>query len=438
MEMWLRSNNIPKEKKQSPAVQAFTGNAYKWWLKESSPSIYNQPVVDWRDLKVRMYKEFAEKYQDQVDATSKFHCPATPRKVMSTPKLHAVPKPKKAHDHEPKKISSSVLTHQEGFKRSAQLHKAQPQSITTPLPELQKLQEMCQKLKETLEPKEENTSNQGVNTCPKEHDSIKEEPPGGAFVMNQNKVLDIMHYMLPKEEAHVWNIGTKRVMSIIFPTNGGRIQAKVLQLKRVNHKKVRPRLNVPELLRLLQEKSKDFETGLGTQKKCTAQRQRTPVLILGTEATDYMGEPHKEVTRCLDAKVKQEVTTRNSLIPDDPPGHATPIRMPDQIRGVVMSSPLKEEPPDVPSKIKPIKYQGRGYDAAIKSVAEPEANQLHQTANPKTHQDMCSIKTAYLTNQEDIVHETNFPALYAQQGVNPNWNHHQRYSAQEDMNLTNR
>ena len=147
MEKWLRSNNIPKEKKLSQAVQAFTGNAYKWWLKESSPSIYNQPVVDWRDLKVRMYKEFAEKYQDQVDATSKFHCPATPRKVMSTPKLHAVPKPKKAHDHEPKKISSSVLTHQEGFKRSAQLHKAQPQSITTPLPELQKLQEMCQKLK---------------------------------------------------------------------------------------------------------------------------------------------------------------------------------------------------------------------------------------------------------------------------------------------------
>ena len=78
------------------------------------------------------------------------------------------------------------------------------------------------------------------------------------------------------------------------------------------------------------------------------------------------------------------------------------------------------------------------YDAAIKSVAEPEANQLHQTANPKTHQDMCSIKTAYLTNQEDIVHETNFPALYAQQGVNPNWNHHQRYSDQEDMNFTNR
>ncbi|XP_048622226.1 uncharacterized protein LOC106417843 [Brassica napus] len=163
MEKCLRSNNIPKEKKLSQAVQAFTGNAYKWWLKESSPSIYNQPVVDWRDLKVRMYKEFAEKYQDKVDATSKFHCQAT-RKVMFTPKPHTVPKPKKAHDHEPKEISSSVLTHQAGFKRSAQLNKVQPQPITTPLPELQKLQEMCQRLKETLEPKEENTSNQGKSS----------------------------------------------------------------------------------------------------------------------------------------------------------------------------------------------------------------------------------------------------------------------------------
>ncbi|KAF2600633.1 hypothetical protein F2Q68_00009515 [Brassica cretica] len=100
-----------------------------------------------------------------------------------------------------------------------------------------------------------------------------------------------------------------------------------------------------------------------------------------------------------------------------------------------MSFLLKEEPPDVPSKIKPIKYQGkvlesqkrmkpdllylgadypvsrsklfqgRGYDAAIKSVAEPEANQLHQAANPKTNQDMCSVKMAYITNQKKFFHD---------------------------------
>ncbi|CAN7012017.1 unnamed protein product, partial [Brassica oleracea var. botrytis] len=148
-------------------------------------------------------------------------------------------------------------------------------------------------------------------------------------------------------------------------------------------------------------------------------------------------------------KVKQEVTTRNFLIPDDPPGHAHPTRMPEQRRGAFMSFPLKEEPPEVPSKIKPIKYQdypvsrsklfqGRGYDAAIKSVDEPEANQLHQAANPKTNQDMCSVKMAYLTNQEEVFHETNFNTFYAIKGVKPNWNHYQSYSEHKYMNFTNR
>ncbi|KAF3574971.1 hypothetical protein F2Q69_00063587 [Brassica cretica] len=229
---------------------------------------------------------------------------------MSTPKPHTVPKPKKAHDHEPKEISSSVLTHQAGFKRSAQLNKVQPQPITTPLPELQKLQEMCQRLKETLEPKEENTSNQG------------------------------------------------------------------------------------------------------------------------TETKDHMYDPHKESTRCLYAKRKQEIVHSHALIPYDPGDQAPPIRVPNQSRGVVMSFLPKGEPPDVPSKNKPIKFQGkvlesqrkmkpdllylgadypvsmlkifqgRGYDAAIKSVPEPEANQLHQSANQRTNQDMCSVKKAYLTNHE--------------------------------------
>ena len=152
--------------------------------------------------------------------------------------------------------------------------------------------------------------------------------------------------------------------------------------------------------------------------------------ISGTEASDHIDDQHKEITRCLDAKVKQEVTTRNFLIPYDPGDQEPLIRVPDQNRGVVMSLLPKGEPPDVPSKIKPIKYQGKvlesqrrmkpdllylgtdypvsrsklfqggGYDAAIKSVVEPEANQLHQSANQKTNQEMCSIKTSYLTNQE--------------------------------------
>ena len=50
-------------------------------------------------------------------------------------------------------------------------------------------------------------------------------------------------------------------------------------------------------------------------------------------------------------------------------------------------------------------------DAVIKSVAKPEANQLHQSANRRTNNDMCSVKTSYLTNQEEFFHETNFHAF---------------------------
>ena len=58
MAKWLRSHKIPNEKRLTQAVQAFSRNAYQWWLKESS-----QQVLGWRDLKVRMHKEFVEKFQ---------------------------------------------------------------------------------------------------------------------------------------------------------------------------------------------------------------------------------------------------------------------------------------------------------------------------------------------------------------------------------------
>ncbi|KAG5382832.1 hypothetical protein IGI04_034302 [Brassica rapa subsp. trilocularis] len=77
-------------------------------------------------------------------------------------------------------------------------------------------------------------------------------------------------------------------------------------------------------------------------------------------------------------------------------------------------------------------------DAVIKSVPEPEAKQLHQSANQRTNHDMCSVKQTYLTNHDEVCHETNFHAFYTQQGVQNSWNHLQNYSDQEDMNFTNR
>ncbi|KAG5375393.1 hypothetical protein IGI04_039989 [Brassica rapa subsp. trilocularis] len=502
--------------------------------------------------------------------------------------------PMSAHGLKPKRVTSSVPTLHKGAMRSSQTEKFQERPIPTLLMESQGIQESdllvsnaC--IMHLSMPK-------GVNTGPKEHESIEEEPPGEIIEMDQNKAQDIRKHLFLKEINSEDSIlpnptsttpGSPSLEHRIQKSNGDNISNKWRQNPSPSYttqksepqeseattectrvaettpredqihetipEPIQRRKIKPEPLNFQVRELKDFETGLKTQKKFTAQRQRTSVLVLGirqgdgrpshgkmlkenqgkhltcpqnvegdarsikskqaakeqnilqlaktiwvnlnftcliykfsnpdiihlfpaksvefisgAEAKHQIDDQRKEITKCLHAKRNKEVVISNLLILDVPEDKTPPSRVPDQNRGVALSFLLKEEPPDVPSKIKPIKYQskvlesqkrmkpnllylgadypvsrsklfqGRGYDAVIKSVPEPEANQLQQTANPKTHQDMCLIKTAYLTNQEDIVHETNFPALYAQQGVNPNWNHHQRYSDQEDMNFTNR
>ncbi|XP_033139472.1 uncharacterized protein LOC117131450 [Brassica rapa] len=758
MKQWLRAKNIPKEDKLSYALDMLIGKAYTWWEQEDAQTYYSNPVLNWGDLKARMYKEFVrklrasnkvltrsmyqenrwssmstpkarpaadkshahcpdprkslstsnkaeevekispgKKYQGWTSTTSKHHHQATSRKEVSSLKPESSSMPMSAHGLKPKKVTSSVPTLHKGAMRSSQTETFQERPIPTLLMESQGIQEVCQRSKETSN-QQENIRSQGkssnsknlkdqtcyrchrrghfaavcpskklketslgekteiskisdsliqsdllvsnacimhlsmpksVNTGPKEHESIEEEPPGEIIEMDQNKAQDIRKHMFLKEinsEASilpnptsttpgmiqhqdiiskanlcVHGTGSPSLEHRIQKNNGDNISNKWRQnpsqsytrksgpqeseattectrLSEATPREVQGHEIIPEPLHnwkikpepliFLEPKLKDFETGLGTQKKCTAQGQRTPVLILGTsldlnkrtdslvplklsnsrfkhlslpksfdpgirqgdgrpshgkrmeekqgqhltcpqnvegdarsikskqaakeknilqlaktiwgnlnftcliykfsnpdiihlfpaksvefisgaEAKHHIDDQRKEITKCLHAKRNKEVVISNLLILDVPEDKTPPSRVPDQNRGVALSFLLKEEPPDVPSKIKPIKYQDypvsrsklfqvRGYDAVIKSVPELEANQLHQTANPKTHQDMCSIKTAYVTNQEDIVHETNFPAFYDQQGVNPNWNHHQRYSDQEDMNFTNR
>ena len=88
------------------------------------------------------------------------------------------------------------------------------------------------------------------------------------------------------------------------------------------------------------------------------------------------------------------------------------------------------------SRSKP--FQERGDDIGTETTPEPGANRMYHSANRRTNQDMCSVKTAYLRNQEEFCNETNFNAFYTHLGVNPNWNHLQIYSCQEYTNFTNR
>ncbi|KAH0899732.1 hypothetical protein HID58_049300, partial [Brassica napus] len=45
------------------------------------------------------------------------------------------------------------------------------------------------------------------------------------------------------------------------------------------------------------------------------------------------------------------------------------------------------------------------------TTPEPGANRMHHSANRRTNQDMCSVKTAHLSNQEEFCNETNFHAF---------------------------
>ena len=164
-------------------------------------------------------------------------------------------------------------------------------------------------------------------------------------------------------------------------------------------------------------------------------------IIWGTKTFHHMDDPHKEIIRCLHTKRKQEVVISNLLIPYVPEDNTPPRRVPDQNNGVLLSFLLKGGPPDVPSKIKPIKNQGKalesqrrmkpdllylgagypvsrskhfqeiGDDIGTETTPEPGANRMHHSANRRTNQDMCSVKTAHLSNQEKFYNETNFNAF---------------------------
>ncbi|KAF2604790.1 hypothetical protein F2Q70_00025808 [Brassica cretica] len=120
---------------------------------------------------------------------------------------------------------------------------------------------------------------------------------------------------------------------------------------------------------------------------------------------DHMYDPHKEITRCLYAKRKQEIVHSHTLIPYDPGDQAPPIRVPDQNRGVVLSFLPKGEPPDLPSKIKPIKYH---------------------------------VKMASFSNQDEVCHKTNFHGFYTPGMSQNRWNQPKIYLDQEDTNFINR
>ncbi|KAF8087115.1 hypothetical protein N665_0599s0010 [Sinapis alba] len=129
MEKWLQSNKIQKEKKLQQAVSAFTEKAYEWWLRENTPIFYNKPVLEWEALKEKMYIDFAKQYLDRKCTTTRIHCQATPKRVLSTQKQQSASKHNNAHAHESRKTSHRLrsLLKQLRYNNSQSLQKLQNQ-----------------------------------------------------------------------------------------------------------------------------------------------------------------------------------------------------------------------------------------------------------------------------------------------------------------------
>ncbi|KAF8045590.1 hypothetical protein N665_4663s0001 [Sinapis alba] len=137
-----------------------------------------------------------------------------------------------------------------------------------------------------------------------------------------------------------------------------------------------------------------------------------------------------------------------------------------QGRGVIISYLFKEEPPDASCITKPKSYQGkilnsqrrmkanllylgagypvsrsklcqgRGYDTAIKPVADLEVDPTTHSTCQGANQDIWSLKMPYLTNQEGFNHEDNFHGFYTQEEFHTNWNRAKIFTEQEVMNFT--
>ncbi|CAL9218887.1 unnamed protein product [Arabidopsis halleri] len=74
IEYWFRFHNIPKEERLAHAVNSLVGEAHSWWTSEELMSHYIKPILNWGDLKQRMYKEFVLRFHNQGYIPKRLMC----------------------------------------------------------------------------------------------------------------------------------------------------------------------------------------------------------------------------------------------------------------------------------------------------------------------------------------------------------------------------
>ncbi|KAF3572753.1 hypothetical protein F2Q69_00061425 [Brassica cretica] len=78
-----------------------------------------------------------------------------------------------------------------------------------------------------------------------------------------------------------------------------------------------------------------------------------------------------------------------------------------------------------------------GSVVVLKSVAQPESHQTFQTCHLGDTSDRGSVQGAYLKNQKDFRHETNFYRRPTKQFITKVWNYKKRFKEEEVVDFTN-
>ncbi|RID79482.1 hypothetical protein BRARA_A02218 [Brassica rapa] len=380
MEALFQSHNVPEEEKLSYATKTLVGPALAWRKREQHAQWYDDdPDHTWESFKLEILEEFVKKDPDQSPM-----CAAHEIYALSNPPIFKAGRKQAIHPHCPQEMEPAVkkktVKNQEGSQLcSLQLTRA-PDTVSCPKGTLQpetkkagvvlesgepqtKDEAMAQELQKppasSNQSKSSNYKNIKIQTCYRCHKrghfavncpsrkllgctslDLKPEPSikpederpdnGEKFKENQGQ-----HLTCPKnvEEITRNNKSTQAVKEQII--------VQLAETIWVNLHFTFPiyKFSNTDIIHLFPAKSVE--------------------MVLGTETKDHMYDPHKESTRCLYAKRKQEIVHSHTLIPYDPGDQAPPIRVPNQSRGVVMSFLPKREPPHMPSKIKPIKFQGK-------------------------------------------------------------------------------
>ncbi|KAF3596565.1 hypothetical protein DY000_02021731 [Brassica cretica] len=437
MDEWFSYHGVPHNERLRQAIKQLSRKAFSWWKRVDSAQGKSPEVVvtNWEDLKwimIRKYvttlstpetrRKYLRRFSNGVSKKAKRMVPQQGhRSLIHHDQIWPNKKPTVLYDQYqpyevPKAMEKKNFLSQDKdkpiFQEKAKDVKTGPEvqedMISTSLLRSKVVHDLSPRDKEILNPKKEEPSSQCVVTGIKEQEFKGEEPPGATLVMNQEKVQDTKLSILLKEAKPVIKVSHQGSKN------------KSYMLSEVPRKEKDHKFSHESPHKW---KSKSEQWIVQVPKPMVAKKKGSKkshwIIFLQRESTPR--ETRNVATKTLKDHPLQKIFNGRN--------HS---------RGVILSHLLKEEPPDSPCITKPKLYQGKvlnsqkrmkpdllylgagypvsrsklfqggGYDAAIKSSAEPEVNPKPYSTSQGANQDIHALKMPYLTKKKGSNHEDNF------------------------------